>query len=157
MRKSYLEVKNLSKQFQVGQQTLEVFKNINFSIQKGEFICIVGGSGCGKSTLLRALAGLDADHGGKVTIDGEEILKPRKDRGVVFQESRLFPWLTVEENVKFALDEGKEEDKRKKVQEVLELVNLKGFEKHLPKALSGGMAQRTNIARALVNNPPILF
>lgn len=157
VKNDYISVKHLHKTFCENQQELEVLQDIDFQVRKGEFVCIVGGSGCGKSTLLRAMVGLDSTHEGNVIIDGQEIIKPGKDRGYVFQEHRLFPWLTVEENVAFALDEGTKEDRKKKTAECVELVGLKGFEKTYPKALSGGMAQRVNIARALVNNPPVLF
>lgn len=161
----YIQVHNLKRTFQKQtgsglkkqKEELLVLNNINFSVLKGEFICIVGGSGCGKSTLLRAMAGLDADYEGSIQIDGKEVRSPKKERGVVFQEARLFPWLTVEDNVIFALNEGTTAEKKQKAQECLKMVGLSGFEKSLPKELSGGMAQRTNIARALVNNPYILF
>lgn len=161
----YIQVHDLKRTFQKQtgsglkkqKEELLVLDNINFSVLKGEFICIVGGSGCGKSTLLRAMAGLDADYEGSIQIDGKEVRSPKKERGVVFQESRLFPWLTVEDNVIFALNEGTTAEKKQKAQDCLNLVGLSGFEKSLPKELSGGMAQRTNIARALVNNPYILF
>ena len=161
----YIQVHNLKRTFQKQtgsglkkqKEELLVLNNINFFVLKGEFICIVGGSGCGKSTLLRAMAGLDADYEGSIQIDGKEVRSPKKERGVVFQEARLFPWLTVEDNVIFALNEGTTAEKKQKAQECLKMVDLSGFEKSLPKELSGGMAQRTNIARALVNNPYILF
>jgi sulfonate transport system ATP-binding protein len=155
--KSYIQVKNVSRSFTESEHELKVLKNINFSIEKGEFICIVGGSGCGKSTLLRIMSGLDNGKEGEVIIDSEIVTKPKKTRGFVFQENRLFPWLNVEDNIKFALDEGTNEEKQKKAQDSIELVRLHGFEKTYPKALSGGMAQRANIARALVNNPNVLF
>ena len=155
--KNYIQVQHVSKTFENSQQSLEVLRNIDFTVKKGEFICIVGGSGCGKSTLLRTMSGLDSDHEGTVYIEDEKIVKPGKNRGFVFQENRLFPWLSVENNIKFALDEETENEKKKKTQDVIDLVGLSGFEKSLPKALSGGMAQRANIARALVNNPPVLF
>lgn len=160
---AYIQIQNLKRSFQKqsekGRQkeSFEVLSGLNFSILKGEFICIVGGSGCGKSTLLRAMAGLDPDYEGQILIDGQEVRSPKKERGMVFQEARLFPWLTVEDNVVFALNEGSESEKREKAHKCLELVGLSGFEKSLPKQLSGGMAQRANIARALVNNPYILF
>ena len=159
----YIQVQNLKRSFQKQaeknrqKESFEVLSGLNFSILKGEFICIVGGSGCGKSTLLRAMAGLDPDYEGQILIDGQEVRSPKKERGMVFQEARLFPWLTVEDNVIFALNEGGESEKREKARKCLELVGLSGFEKSLPKQLSGGMAQRANIARALVNNPYILF
>lgn len=157
LQNNYIQVKDVSKTFTDTVPNLEVLRNIDFNIKKGEFICIVGGSGCGKSTLLRIMSGLEADHKGKILINDVEIAKPGKNRGFVFQENRLFPWLSVEDNIMFALDEGNKLEKKKKAQEVIELVGLAGFERSLPKALSGGMAQRANIARALVNNPPVLF
>ena len=162
---AYIQVSDLSRVFkkQTGKEKgkqpedLQVLKNINFSVLRGEFICIVGGSGCGKSTLLRAMAGLDPDYDGKILIDKKEIRSPGKERGMVFQEARLFPWLSVEDNIIFALNEGTKAEKKQKAQECIRMVELSGFEKSLPKELSGGMAQRANIARALVNHPSILF
>lgn len=162
---AYIQVSKLTRTFrkQTRQKNkkqteeLRVLNNINFTVLKGEFICIVGGSGCGKSTLLRAMAGLDPNYDGMIQIDGEEVRSPKKERGMVFQEARLFPWLSVEDNVVFALNEGNKTEKLQKARECLKLVGLGGFEKSLPKELSGGMAQRANIARALVNNPYILF
>lgn len=160
-----IQVRHLSRVFQKQadkeggkrKADFQVLKDVSFSVRSGEFICIVGGSGCGKSTLLRAMAGLDPGYEGTVQIDGQEVRSPKKNRGIVFQEPRLFPWLSVEENVIFALNEGTAAEKKRKAQECLQLVELSGFEKSLPKELSGGMAQRANIARALVNNPYILF
>ena len=158
MKEDYIVVEKLGKTFDNGDaQGIQVLHDVNFSIRKGEFICIVGSSGCGKSTLLRALSGLDGRHEGRVAIDGKEITAPGKERGMVFQEPRLFPWLSVSRNIAFALDHEDKKTKEKKVQECIDLVSLTGFEKSYPKQLSGGMAQRANIARALVNNPPILF
>lgn len=151
--KDYIRVTHLFKNF----NDLNVLSDINFSVRKNEFVCIVGGSGCGKSTLLRAMSGLDPDHDGSVVVDGEEVTGPKKERGLVFQEPRLFPWLTVKKNVIFALNEGTKEEKEKKALDKIHLVGLDGFEDALPKELSGGMAQRANIARALVNSPSILF
>ena len=148
--KDYISVEHVSRFFENSNGLLEVLKDINFSVKKGELICIVGSSGCGKSTLIRAMEGLDSEHKGDIYIDGERITKPSKSRGFVFQENRLFPWLSVEKNIIFALDEGKMDQKKKKAREVINLVGLKGFENNLPKTLSGGMAQRANIARTLV-------
>lgn len=103
------------------------------------------------------MAGLDPDYDGNILIDGKEIRSPGKERGMVFQEARLFPWLSVEDNIIFALNEGTKAEKKQKAQECIRMVELSGFEKSLPKELSGGMAQRANIARALVNHPSILF
>lgn len=153
----YLVIDHVSKYFQQKKQRLHVLDNIDFSMYKGEILCIVGASGCGKSTLLRAIAGLDADHGGKICIAGKEVTKPSRERGIVFQEHRLFPWLTVEANVGYVLNDCSHEEKAKLVQSYIELVGLKGFEKAYPKELSGGMAQRAGIARALVNKPDVLL
>lgn len=153
-----IDIENLNKSFDLdNSDSLQVLNDISFSVKKGEFICIVGGSGCGKSTLLRTIAGLDLEHEGKLLVKEHEITGPSKSRGLVFQEARLFPWMTVEQNVSFALDYGTKEEKQKKVKEILELVHLSDFANAYPKELSGGMAQRANIARALVDNPPVLL
>lgn len=110
-----------------------------------------------KSTLLRSIAGFDTRYEGEITVNGERVTKPEKIRGMVFQEHRLFPWLNVEDNISYVLNEGTAEEKAKIVEEHIELVGLKGFEKTYPRQLSGGMAQRAGIARALVNKPEILL
>lgn len=153
----YIIVKNLHKYFDDTGEREDVLEDINFSVKKGEMVCLLGGSGCGKSTLLRAVAGLDSRHSGTVWMDGEEIVKPGKERGMVFQEHRLFPWMTVEQNVGYALNGVVKEEKKTLVKKYIELVGLKGFEKSYPRQLSGGMAQRAGIARALVNHPSVLL
>lgn len=158
VKENIIEIAKLHKKFFTGKNDeLKVLNDINFTVNKGEFICIVGGSGCGKSTLLRTIAGLDLDYEGSVLVENNEVKKPSKRIGLVFQEARLFPWMTVEKNVRFALDKESKEEKDEKVKKVLELVGLSKFAKAYPKELSGGMAQRANIARALVDNPPILL
>ena len=153
-----IEISELNKSFnQEKNNRLQVLNDISFSVKKGEFICIVGGSGCGKSTLLRTIAGLDIEYEGDLKVNGKSIVGPSKSRGLVFQEARLFPWMTVEQNVRFALDSGTKKEKDERVRKVLELVHLQDFAKAYPKELSGGMAQRANIARALVDNPPVLL
>ncbi len=153
----YIKVSDVSRKFFQNGKQLNVLDDISFDVKKSEFICIVGSSGCGKSTLLRILSGLDSHHGGEVDIDGKKIEKPAKERGFVFQEARLFPWLSVKDNIIFALDEGTKKEKEERALAAIKLVGLTGFENAYPKELSGGMAQRTNIARALVNNPSVLF
>lgn len=154
----YISVRNLRKKYtRKKQPDLQVIDDISFQVAKGEFVCIVGGSGCGKSTLLRLMSGLDGDYEGQISIASEPVTKPDKKRGFVYQEHRLFPWMTVEKNVGFVINGGEPEANRKKISDVLELVGLRGFERAYPKELSGGMAQRVNIARALVNQPEILF
>ena len=154
---SYIVVKDLNKYFYDTPEPMKILEDISFTVKKGEMVCLVGSSGSGKSTLLRAISGLDPSHEGTVTVDGKEIVKPEKERGMVFQEHRLFPWLTVEQNVDFALTGMDKETRARLVKEHLELVGLSGFEKSYPRQLSGGMAQRAGIARALANNPPVLL
>lgn len=153
----FITVSGLTRQFSSAEGTLTALSDVSFTVKKGEMICIVGASGCGKSTLLRAVAGLDPEHEGSVTIDGREIVRPEKTIGIVFQEHRLFPWLTVEKNIGFALNGVSREERAERVSRYIRLVGLNGFEKALPAQLSGGMAQRAGIARALVNEPPVLL
>ena len=150
-----LEIQGLRKNFATDDGELSVLDGINLSIAPGEFLSIVGGSGCGKSTLLRIIAGLERDFQGSVRLGGSPITGPGLDRGYVFQEPRLFPWLTVEGNVGFGL-EGRS-DCEELVRQHIDLVGLKGFERTFPQQLSGGMAQRAAIARALVGLPQVLL
>jgi ABC-type nitrate/sulfonate/bicarbonate transport system ATPase subunit len=131
----------------------------DLKVEKNDFITVLGPSGCGKSTLLRIVAGLDTPTTGAVLLDGREITGPGADRGMVFQSYTLFPWLTVSENIAFGLKEKgtPETERRDIVASYVERVGLKGFENHWPKQLSGGMQQRTAIARALANQPEILL
>ena len=131
----------------------------NLDVAENDFITILGPSGCGKSTLLRIVAGLDTPTGGEVLLDGRRIAGPGADRGMVFQSYTLFPWLTVLENVCFGLAERKlpREQQLDIAHGFLAKVGLKGFDKHYPKQLSGGMQQRTAIARALANDPRMLL
>ena len=154
-----IDIKNLHKQYDVKGKALKVLDNISLSIKPGEFISIVGSSGCGKSTLLRLLIGLESGYEGEILLDGHRIQGTSLDRGIVFQEHRLFPWLTVEQNVSLGLlnAPGTQAAKDKSVQEHISLVGLKGFEKAYPYQLSGGMSQRVAIARALVNRPEVLL
>ena len=126
---------------------------------RDSFTSIVGSSGCGKSTLLRLIVGLDSDYTGQIILDGEPVRTPGQERGIVFQDHRLFPWLTVEENVGIGLSASKEStnEKSANIRDHLRLVGLEGFERAYPHQLSGGMAQRAAIARALVNRPRVLL
>ena len=128
-------------------------------VSDAEFICILGPSGCGKSTLLRIVAGLDRPTAGRVLLDGEPVVGPGADRGMVFQSYTLFPWLTVEDNIGFGLREkGLGPAERGRIAaHYVERVGLRGFERHYPKMLSGGMQQRTALARALANDPKVLL
>jgi ABC-type nitrate/sulfonate/bicarbonate transport system ATPase subunit len=129
------------------------------TVRDNDFIAILGPSGCGKSTLLRIVAGLDRPSAGRVLLDGAEVRGPGPDRGMVFQSYTLFPWLTVERNIAFGLRErGVARGERERiVGAYVAKVGLKGFERHYPRMLSGGMQQRTAIARALANDPKILL
>jgi ABC-type nitrate/sulfonate/bicarbonate transport system ATPase subunit len=131
----------------------------DLEVQDNDFITILGPSGCGKSTLLRIVAGLDRQTAGEVLLDGRRIDGPGADRGMVFQSYTLFPWLTVRDNVCFGLREKglPREQQLELAQAFLAKVGLQGFEHHYPKQLSGGMQQRTAIARALANEPRILL
>lgn len=134
-------------------------ENVTLDIQQGEFVSIVGPSGCGKSTLLDLIAGLTKPSSGQILLSGKQITQPGLDRGIVFQQYALYPWLTALENIEFGL-EAKGVDKqirREKAQYYLELVGLAGFEKHYPNELSGGMKQRVAIARSLAYEPEILL
>lgn len=157
-----LQISNVNKSFFLKDGEVQALKDINVEVKKGEFICIVGASGCGKSTLLRIISGLETADSGTITL-GDKVLKgPGKERGLIFQESRLFPWLSVGANIEFGIaeDEKKSLGKAKvqeKVNEALKLVQLENFKKALPHQLSGGMQQRISIARALVGDPDILL
>jgi NitT/TauT family transport system ATP-binding protein/sulfonate transport system ATP-binding protein len=131
---------------------------VNLSIQAGEFVSLVGPSGCGKSTLLRLIAGLDQPGSGRLTVDGELIAGPSFERGLVFQDPTLFPWLDVKGNISTGLKARKVIlEKGSEVKEYIKMVGLDGFESSYPHQLSGGMAQRAALARALVNHPKVLL
>ncbi|HTP65918.1 MAG TPA: ABC transporter ATP-binding protein, partial [Geobacteraceae bacterium] len=152
-----LVIDQLNKSYKVASGDVPALRDINLSIKPGEFVSIVGASGCGKSTLLRIIAGLENGHDGTVSLGDRRIRGPGLDRGMVFQEHRLIPWLTVEENVAFGLNGLKNGKREAIVREHLELVGLANFARALPHQLSGGMAQRVAIARALVNQPKLLL
>ena len=154
-----LRIQDVGKRYRLADRELEVLRGINFDISPGEFVSIVGASGCGKSTLLRLIVGLDQDYAGDIVLDGERVKGTSLDRGIVFQDHRLLPWMTVEQNIELALLNSGLSRARKKaiVDEHIKLVRLEGFERAFPKQLSGGMAQRAAIARALVNRPKVLL
>lgn len=161
-----LKVENLTKVYGKGENKVEALKNINLTVNKGEFVAIIGASGSGKSTLLHLLGGLDRPTGGKVIIDGENIYDYKEDRlaifrrrkiGFVFQFFNLIPVLDVEENI--ALPALMDNDKIDKayLKEIIELLGLNERKNHLPSELSGGQQQRVSIGRALLNKPSIIF
>lgn len=139
-------------------EEVRAVNNVNVTIKPGEFISLIGPSGCGKSTLLRLIAGLIKPTKGKLYLDNEEIVKPSYERGFMFQDATLFPWLNIYENVAFGLKRrGIYKEKKNDVLEFIKLVGLEGFEKSYPHQLSGGMAQRASLARSLVNHPKVLL
>ncbi|WP_410764541.1 ABC transporter ATP-binding protein [Haloferax sp. DFSO60] len=154
-----VSVESLGKTYESDRRTVRALADVNFSVEDGEFVCIVGPSGCGKTTLFRIIAGLEDATAGVVKLDGSPVSGPGTDRGMVFQEYGLFPWRTVAENVAFGLEEqGIEEPTRSaRVDEMLQLVGLDGFSDAYPKELSGGMKQRVGIARALAVDPELLL
>ncbi len=152
-----LSIQNVNKSFTVDGQKVDVLKDINLEVQEGEFIAIVGHSGCGKSTLLKIIAGLEKNDTGLVTVDGKEVNGPGMDRGMIFQEHRLFPWMSIEKNVQLGLKGLSREEKTKLSGQYLELVKLSEFKKAYPSQLSGGMSQRAAIARSLVSQPEVLL
>ena len=152
-----LSIQNVNKSFTVDGQKVDVLKDINLEVQEGGFIAIVGHSGCGKSTLLKIIAGLEKNDTGLVTVDGKEDNGPGMDRGMIFQEHRLFPWMSIEKNVQLGLKGLSKEEKTKLSDQYLELVKLSEFKKAYPSQLSGGMSQRAAIARSLVSQPEVLL
>jgi len=152
-------IRHLSKSYHLNGKPFQVLKDINLKIVPGESLAIVGASGSGKTTLLRVLAGLEQADSGDVLIDGNAINGVGSERAVIFQEPRLLPWLTVIENVAFGLEtQGVARDEaRQRAQRYIDLVGLQEFESAYPRQLSGGMAQRVGIARALAVQPEILL
>lgn len=137
---------------------VEALRNVDLDIRPGEFVSIIGPSGCGKTTLLRLIAGLDKPQAGELSIDDKRIADVEPERGYVFQQGSLFPWLTVEDNIAYGLKARKVYKKnRANIGKYISMVGLEGFEKSYPHQISGGMAQRVAIARALINEPKALL
>lgn len=154
-----VKVDNVKKIYNGRNGEMVALNGVTLDIHDNEFICVVGPSGCGKSTLLNIIAGLLEPTSGAVYCDGKEVKGTGTDRGVVFQQYALFPWLTVKKNVMFALEmrgiKGKEAEEQ--AMKYLQMVQLEKFADHYPKELSGGMKQRVAIARALANSPEVLL
>ena len=157
---SSVSIQAVSRVFETpkGQRT-QALQPVDFEVKDNDFVTILGPSGCGKSTLLRIVAGLDHATSGRVLLDGVPVEGPGADRGMVFQSYTLFPWLTIEQNIRFGLRERgmPEAQQKERAAYFIAKVGLRGFEQHFPKQLSGGMQQRTAIARALANDPKILL
>jgi sulfonate transport system ATP-binding protein len=154
-----IDISRVSKSFEVNGAPVEALRDVSLGIEPGAFVSVIGPSGCGKSTLLRLIAGLEAADAGHIRVGGRLVSSPGLDRGVVFQDHRLFPWLTVEGNIQLSLRRTAypESQKRQITRDLIALVGLGGFEQAQPYQLSGGMAQRAAIARALAPHPDILL
>ena len=156
MKSGSVVLKDVSKQFhRKGSGTFDALSGVNLELGEGEIYALVGPSGCGKSTILNLVAGFDPATSGQVLVNGRPVTKPGPDRGVVFQEHGLFPWLTAIENVQFGLDVRDVDGSAQKARRFLDAVGLSGFEKHYPRELSGGMRQRVSLARVLANGPSV--
>ena len=161
-----LRVENLSKVYGKGENKVVALDNVSFSVEKGEFVAIVGASGSGKSTLLHLVGGVDRPTKGKVFIDGKNIYEMDDDKlaifrrrqvGLIYQFYNLIPILNVEENITLPLELDNREVDKKSLKELLELLGLENRSKHLPNELSGGQQQRVSIGRALITNPAIIL
>lgn len=151
--------KNVTKIYESSKKKTLAVDHVNFDILENEFVCIVGPSGCGKSTLLKMIGGLDDISSGEIILDNRILNGPGADRGMVFQSYSLFPWMSVEDNIRFGLKQKKipKNEADTIVNKYLDLIGLSQFRNCLPKELSGGMKQRVAIARALANSPEVLL
>jgi ABC-type nitrate/sulfonate/bicarbonate transport system ATPase subunit len=152
-----LTVSNLKKVFKTDTNDVVALEGVNLNVKDGEFVSIIGTSGCGKTTLLRVIAGLESDFDGEINLNNKKITAPGTDRAVIFQDHRLFPWYSIEDNISFGSKDKDTAQKRERIQHYVDLVGLKGFEKVYPGQVSGGMAQRAAIARALLGKPDVLL
>ncbi|MCW7540192.1 ABC transporter ATP-binding protein [Aquabacterium sp. A7-Y] len=154
-----IEIERLSIELGRGRETFAALQDVSFQVEPGEFVCLLGPSGCGKSTLLGALAGHLAPSRGSIRVDGQPVTGPHPERGLVFQQHTLFPWQRVVDNVAFGLKmKGVARSRRREeARALLDSVGLSGFERRYPSQLSGGMQQRVEIARVLINRPRVLL
>ena len=153
-----LEINGLHKNFFIRGQKFEVLAGVDLTVKKGELLAIVGASGCGKSTLLKLITTLETISSGEILLDGEPVNGPSPKCSMIFQEARLFPWLTVEQNIEFVIsDTVPRAEKKKMVDYYIKLVGLTEFTNAVPNQLSGGMQQRVSIARALATRPQLLL
>jgi NitT/TauT family transport system ATP-binding protein len=154
-----LVVDKVVKVFRAGAATVMAMQDVQMTVDTGELVCLLGASGCGKSTLLNIIAGLDDPTAGEVRVDDAVVIGPGADRGVVFQNYSLFPWLSVARNIEFGLELAKlkKAARRERVQELLGIMHLAEYADRLPRELSGGMRQRVAIARALAPEPDVLL
>jgi nitrate ABC transporter ATP-binding subunit len=158
-KRTHLAVRGVTKRFSVGDEEIEALARVDVTIREGEFVCLIGASGCGKSTLLRLIAGFEEPSTGDLTSQGKPITGPGGDRGMVFQDYALFPWMTVRQNIGFGPRQ--RQLPRKEIAEIanefVRLVGLERFADRYPSQLSGGMKQRVAIARVLANNAQVLL
>ncbi|MCV9388176.1 ABC transporter ATP-binding protein [Reichenbachiella ulvae] len=158
---AFLELNNVSKSYGTGKEKVPVLKDINLHVEEGEFVAIVGFTGSGKTTLINLINGLHFPDGGEVLLNGKPIKGPGPDRGVVFQNYSLLPWLSVRDNVKLAIDEvypkASKQEKKERIERYVEMVHLSHAIDKKPAELSGGMRQRVSVARALAMNPEMLL
>ncbi|MHB1005982.1 MAG: ABC transporter ATP-binding protein [Chloroflexota bacterium] len=153
-----MEVERVDRVFRSTGRVTWALQDVSFAVAPGEFLCLVGRSGCGKSTLLELIAGLQRPSSGRVLIGGREVTGPTPEAGLVFQRSSLFPWLSVADNIRFALEaRGRLDGAEGLVAELIDSVGLRGFERTAPEQLSGGMAQRVALARTLAAQPRVLL
>jgi NitT/TauT family transport system ATP-binding protein len=159
MSATHIDVKGVNKVFKTDSREVIALKDINLQIPQGQFVCLLGPSGCGKSTLLNAIAGFSLPSSGEITADGQLITGPGPERGMVFQEYALFPWMTVEKNIAFGLEvKGMAKAEiEARVSQLLGMLSLSDFRHRFPKDLSGGMRQRVAIARVLALDSPIML
>jgi len=152
-------LQNVGVTFEYRRSTVEAVRDLSMEVREGEFVCVLGPSGCGKSTILTAIAGIRPISAGSLTVNGTVISRPGADRGMVFQQHALLPWRTIQENIEFGLRmRGMPREQRVSVvREIIQHIGLTGFEHHFPGQLSGGMQQRVELARVLVNKPSVLL
>jgi len=158
-REAKVAVEDVSRRYDGKQGPVQALEGVDFDVAPEEFVCVVGPSGCGKTTLFRIIGGLEAPTEGTVRLDGRPVTGPSQDVGIVFQEYHLFPWRTVRGNVEFGLEQqdASADERRRRSQELIDLVGLEGSEDAYPSQLSGGMKQRVGIARALAVDPDLLL
>ena len=153
-----LEIHQLYKNFYIRGQKFEVLAGVDLTVKKGEMVAIVGASGCGKSTLLKLITTLESISSGEILLDGEPVNGPSPKCSMIFQEARLFPWLSVRQNIEFVISDAvPKAEKKEMVEYYINLVGLSEFTDAVPNQLSGGMQQRVSIARALATRPQLLL